>query len=67
MQVRTESGFTISFRSLNDHDRPPRRFAPGRVCPEPGCETCLSIYNEGIYCSRHNVSVKPRLRGKKGR
>lgn len=65
MQVRTESGFTVSVRALNDHDRPPRRFAPGRVCAEPECDTRLSIYNGGMYCSRHNLSAKPRLRGKK--
>ena len=65
MRVRTESDMTISVRPLNDHDQPPRKFAPGRVCAEPGCDTRLSIYNEGTHCSKHNMSVKPRLRGKK--
>jgi len=67
MHVRTESGFTISVRAMNDHDRPPPRFAPGRLCREPNCGVVLSIYNEGDYCSRHNLSVKPRIRGRKPR
>jgi hypothetical protein len=65
MQTRTESGLTVRVRALDDHDRPPRRFPSGRVCAEYGCDTRLSIYNEGTCCSKHNLSVKPRLRGKK--
>ena len=26
---------------------------PGRVCAAPGCETHLSVYNHGIYCTLH--------------
>jgi len=64
MQVRTE---TVVGEVYNNHDRPPRKFAPGRVCREPNCGVYLSIYNEGNYCSRHNLSVKPRIRGRRGR
>ena len=31
--------------------RPSRTFARGRVCAEERCETRLSIYNEGKFCS----------------
>jgi len=48
----------------NDHERPPRKFPPGRLCAEANCETRLSIYNKGDYCSLHTQSVV-RLRGKR--
>lgn len=65
MEVRTENGITVSVRALDDHQRPPRRFPPGRVCAEYGCDTLLSIYNEGNYCSKHNLNVKPGSRGRR--
>jgi hypothetical protein len=46
-------------------DRPSRRFASGRVCLEPGCETHLSIYNNGKFCYTHEPRSVPRTRGKK--
>ncbi len=46
------------------HDRPPRRFQPGRVCAFPDCGTRLSIYNEDMYCTLH-VKNHIRFRGKK--
>jgi len=67
MQVRTESGINISVRALNDHDRPPRRFAPGRVCAEHDCDVHVSIYNASDYCSLHEAKITPRIRGKKVR
>lgn len=45
--------------------RPSRTFPRGRVCAEDGCETRLSIYNEGRFCSSHQPQVTPRMRGKK--
>ncbi len=66
MQVRTETGITTSVRALNDHDRPPRRYPSGRLCAETGCDTRLSIYNKGSYCSLHTQDVM-RVRGKKVR
>ena len=67
VQVRTETGNAIKIRSLDDHDRPPRRFANGRLCAESSCGTRLSIYNDSEYCSLHHQGVKPRIRGKKVR
>jgi hypothetical protein len=48
----------------NDHDLPPRRFAPGRVCQYGECGTRLSVYNKGLFCSLHAPSTAPRVRGK---
>jgi len=47
------------------HERPSRAFGGGRVCRESGCETVLSIYNNGKYCYQHEPMVVPRTRGKK--
>ena len=46
-------------------DRPSRAFMAGRVCRHEGCETRLSIYNDGEYCYSHEPMVVPRTRGKK--
>jgi len=62
MQLHTEM---ISGEVPNDHDCPPPRFAQGRVCAEPDCETRLSIYNESEYCSLHMVGLASRVRGRK--
>lgn len=45
--------------------RPSRSFGRGRVCKESGCETRLSMYNSGKYCSQHEPLTVPRTRGKK--
>jgi hypothetical protein len=42
-----------------------RRYRSGRVCHEDGCETKLSVYNDGAFCSLHAPMVVPRIRGKK--
>ena len=42
-----------------------RRYRTGRVCREQDCETKLSVYNEGAFCSLHAPMVVPRTRGKK--
>jgi hypothetical protein len=42
-----------------------RRYRSGRVCREDGCETKLSVYNDGLFCSLHAPMVVPRTRGKK--
>ena len=63
MQVRTETG-TSNARALNDHDRPPRKYVSGRLCAAHGCDTRLSIYNKGSYCSLHTKDVV-RVRGKR--
>jgi hypothetical protein len=46
-------------------DRPSKSFGKGRVCGEPGCETRLSMYNNGRYCYAHEPMSVPRTRGKK--
>jgi hypothetical protein len=64
MNMRSQ---TVGGEVYNDHDRPPRRFAPGRVCAEYGCGVYVSIYNASDYCSLHEVKMAPRIRGKKVR
>jgi hypothetical protein len=56
-QVRGERISSIEGRT--------RRSAAGRVCDDPGCETKLSIYNDGRHCSLHAPMVVPRTRGRK--
>jgi hypothetical protein len=55
----------IGGTSFAGHSRPSRTFPRGRVCDEPGCDTKLSIYNEGDYCYLHEPQTAPRLRGRK--
>ena len=60
----------MSERSLGGHalsssERPSRAFPEGRTCREPGCNTRLSIYNNGKYCYQHEPMAVPRTRGKK--
>ncbi len=64
MQQRAQNIDVISAEPFNDHDRPPRKFSPGRVCAETDCATRLSIYNESDYCSLHKVEAAPRRRRK---
>ena len=44
--------------------RPSKRFATGRQCAKPGCETSLSQYNKAEYCHAHAPIRFPRVRGK---
>jgi len=62
MQLHTQ---TVNGEVPNDHDRPPRRFARGRVCAEPECDTRLSVYNESDHCALHMVGLMPWVRGSK--
>jgi hypothetical protein len=60
----------MSERSLGGHtlsgsERPSRSFGKGRTCREPGCNTRLSMYNNGKYCYVHEPMAVPRTRGKK--
>ena len=41
------------------------RSPQGRVCQEERCDTRLSIYNDGTWCSLHAPMVTPRTRGRK--
>ena len=67
MQDRTELGGdqSIGATAFTGHGRPSRTFARGRVCAEPGCETKLSMYNNGKYCYQHEPMAVPRTRGRK--
>lgn len=46
-------------------DGPAVRARPGRICQDEECETRLSIYNDGSFCSVHAPMSTPRTRGKK--
>ena len=46
-------------------ERPSKSFGKDRVCKEPGCDTELSMYNNGKYCYQHEPMAVPRTRGKK--
>jgi hypothetical protein len=50
---------------ISGANRPSRAFRKGRVCSDPGCETRLSMYNEGKYCYLHEPMITPRTRGRK--
>jgi hypothetical protein len=55
----------IGGSSLAVSDRPSRSFGKGRKCKEDGCDTRLSIYNQGRYCYLHEPMAVPRTRGRK--
>jgi len=69
MEQRSEFGDrfegSIGATAFTGTGRPSRAFARGRVCAEDGCETRLSIYNDGSYCYHHEPQATPRMRGKK--
>lgn len=50
---------------ISGNDRPSKAFAKNRVCKEPGCDTRLSIYNNGKFCYAHEPMQVPRTRGRK--
>lgn len=50
---------------ITGNDRPSRAYKKGRTCREPGCETRLSMYNQGMFCYLHEPMAVPRTRGKK--
>jgi hypothetical protein len=60
MSERTLGGHTLS-----GSERASKSFGKGRTCREPGCNTTLSIYNNGKYCYQHEPMAVPRTRGKK--
>jgi hypothetical protein len=37
----------------------------GRICAFEGCQTKLSVYNEGAFCWQHADVVFPNYRGKR--
>ncbi len=50
---------------ISGNDRPSKSFGTGRLCRESGCETKLSMYNNGKYCYLHEPMAVPRTRGRK--
>jgi len=50
---------------LSGSERPSKSFGRNRTCREPGCDTRLSMYNNGKYCYQHEPMAVPRTRGKK--
>ncbi|MHB1536017.1 MAG: hypothetical protein ACYC1D_15685 [Acidimicrobiales bacterium] len=60
MSERTLGGHTLA-----GSERPSRAFTKDRTCREAGCETKLSIYNNGKYCYQHEPMAVPRTRGRK--
>jgi hypothetical protein len=58
-------GVSVGGSWFKGYGRPSRTFASGRVCSEPGCETKLSIYNDGDFCYLHEREAHMKLRGKK--
>jgi hypothetical protein len=65
MEQSTETLRSVGGRGLQGSGPRSRTFGPGRLCSESGCGTCLSIYNDGLFCARHQAKVAPRMRGKK--
>jgi len=63
MHERAQQDLSIGGEVFNSHDRPPRRFASGRSCAEPECNTRLSIYNDSDRCSLHRVDLTLYMRG----
>lgn len=57
--------FAIRGSRLRALPRASQKFAKGRVCAEPGCETRLSTYNRRDKCWNHADMKVPRLRGRK--
>lgn len=60
----------MSERSLGGHmlsggERPSKQFGRDRTCRHPGCNTKLSMYNNGKFCFQHEPMAVPRTRGKK--
>ena len=50
---------------LSGGERPSKSFGRDRTCRQPGCNTKLSIYNNGKYCFQHEPIAVPRTRGRK--
>jgi hypothetical protein len=55
----------IAGTPISGAERRSRVFGRNRTCREPGCETRLSMYNNGKYCYLHEPLSVPRTRGKK--
>ncbi|HUB69438.1 MAG TPA: hypothetical protein VL984_03370 [Acidimicrobiales bacterium] len=56
---------SLGGHSLSGSERPSKAFARDRTCRHAGCNTKLSIYNNGKYCFQHEPMAVPRTRGRK--
>jgi hypothetical protein len=56
---------SVGAHPISGNDRPSKAFKAGRICRHPECGTRLSIYNDGLFCYRHEPMTVPRVRGKK--
>jgi hypothetical protein len=56
---------SLAGHTLSGSERPSKSFEKNRTCREAGCNTKLSIYNNGKYCYQHEPMAVPRTRGKK--
>ena len=58
-------GPSVSGHRFTSAEATAPRGKAGRVCKDDGCDTRLSIYNDGAWCSLHAPMVTPRTRGRK--
>ena len=56
---------SVGAHPISGNDRPSKAYGAGRICRHPECGTRLSIYNDGVFCYRHEPMTVPRVRGKK--
>ena len=59
------SDSAVTATPIRGHSRPSKRYKAGRICKHEGCETRLSIYNNGSFCYQHQPMAVPRTRGRK--
>jgi hypothetical protein len=54
---------SVTATRIGESARRSRTFGEGRVCREPTCDTVLSRYNSGAFCSAHEHGHHIRTRG----
>ena len=55
---------TLKGKAIKGITRASRRYAEGRICADPDCETRISVYNKRDYCHVHAPVKFPRVRGR---
>jgi len=56
MGIPNSEDYSITLLHTDIGARAPRRSEEGRVCIEYGCDTILSVYNNGEKCYIHDSS-----------
>ena len=56
---------SLGGRTLGGPDRRVKTSAKGRRCETPGCDTVLSVYNDGRVCALHHLGEPQRKRARK--